>query len=221
MAFKLFRNNHILKKWIFMIQAANMPLQFTVSMYRQYIVFVCAVYTNLLHSKHILNTDLLRTKIKMSWERNKSSAKLDCSFVRSFISWGKFSDKRVTYTVVIYSFFRSQWIPKIYAILSVHIYFIIIPCSFCSMLALLQMLIPIQIIITIIMYKIQAMMKIYPQFEPLCLLPFIYLFCCTSPHTQTHALIICRNVCVRILRSSRCFISNNEVSSVYAIIRKL
>lgn len=37
---------------------------------------LCTVH--IVHSKNILNTDLLQTKIKMSWERNKSSAKLDC-----------------------------------------------------------------------------------------------------------------------------------------------
>lgn len=78
-------------------------LQFTLSLVLSANICVlckCAfsiVPVHILHSKNILNTDLLRTKIKMSWEKNKSRAKLDCSFDAHLMR--EIPDKRaITYT---------------------------------------------------------------------------------------------------------------------------
>lgn len=70
------------QKWKFMMQGEEK--KFAIAIYTMWFYLcacACALVHNCIHSKNILNTDLLQAKIKMSWERNKSSAKLDCSFV--------------------------------------------------------------------------------------------------------------------------------------------
>lgn len=112
MAFKLLWNNHILKNgnlWCNRrkkIAIAIYTVSLSLSM-RMCFCFVQEIRAHCIHSKNILNTDLLRAKIKMSWERNKSSAKR-WLFVRMLISWEKFlTSASPTQSAVIYPFIHS------------------------------------------------------------------------------------------------------------------